>query len=259
MQLKENLVNTALLGTGKKQVTVNELPDALQAEASKLWNDENDNETKFLNICSVAFNFHRSGTGPIKIDLPENAAADETLAYCTDTATRVLKDLLEEKYYSLVWFWTKFCVAKNQIVQPQVLPKYFEWGNSIKKTEAELFTRAIGNRGVWLSKFSKDWDFTEVPQDEFDWETANTANRVKFLETLRLTDPVAVVEKIRSAWKEENALARVELLSSLAVNISKADEDFLLSVSNEKSTKVKDKVLELLKLIPNSRIIQSFE
>ncbi|HLP52732.1 MAG TPA: hypothetical protein VK154_17710, partial [Chitinophagales bacterium] len=73
MQLKETLVNTALIGTGKKPLQLNELPDALQASAAMIAESKADEETKFLSTTAAALNYYRAGVQPVQFSLPANA------------------------------------------------------------------------------------------------------------------------------------------------------------------------------------------
>jgi hypothetical protein len=259
MQLKECIINAALIGTDKKSVSVNELPEQLHSAMTILLDRSEDSETLFLKTAAISLNYYRGGIEPFKVNLNNEKAEDEVKPYCSDSASAVLKDILEEKYYSLTWFWTRCCTERNQIVQARILPKYFEWGMSTKKTTLDFFTNAIGKRGIWLAKFKEEWGFISKAVEEFDWETSGISSRVKHLEQLRKENSPQALEKIKQVWKEENALNRAELLSSLFVNLSKSDEEFLLSLMSDKSQKVKEKALQLIKLIPDSAVIESYK
>ena len=258
MNLKDTIITTALLGTEKKQVNPAEFPDALKPSLEKVLEEDSDNETKFLRLAAIALNYIRAGAMPVNISIPISEAPEEEKAYCPDEAMSVLKELLSNKYQNLTWLWCKRCSNSNLIVQPELLPELFEWGVATKKQWAALFTSVIGKRGIWLSKFSDDWNFVNALEEETDWEIASLLQRLNFLETLRKHNPAEAREKIASVWKEENAAARLELLETLAINISRDDEDFLNQTLTDKSQKVKDKALQLLKLIPDSQLIQRY-
>jgi hypothetical protein len=144
-------------------------------------------------------------------------------------------------------------------VQARLLPKYFEWGASTRKTTIDLFSAAIGKRGIWLAKFKAEWSFVSKAVEEFDWETSGIVNRVKYLEQLRKENSPDAVEKIKQVWKEENAASRAELISALFINLSKSDEEFLVPLLSDKSQKVKEKAFQLIKQIPSSAIIESYK
>jgi hypothetical protein len=259
MQFRNNIINTALLGTEKKQISASELPEILNTSIEQIAKEDSDNETKFLKTAAMALSFYKAGIQPLKLSLEPDEAPDEKLSYCSKEAIRILKETLDSKYHSLTWLWCKKCMGKNLIVQPHLLPDLFEWGVATKKYSAELFRSVIGNRGQWLSKFSDEWGFVRSGDQMTDWETGSIQQRVRYLEGLRVGNPASAIDKIRSVWKEENAANRVELLETIAINISREDEEFLIQISNDKSQKVKEKTLQLLKLIPDSQIILMYQ
>lgn len=259
MQFRNNIINTALLGTEKKQISGSELPEVLNTSIEQIVKDDSDHETKFLKTAAMTLSFYKAGIQPLKVSLEPDEAADEKLSYCSKEAMRVLKEILDDKCHFLTWLWCKKCAEKNLIVQPHLLPELFEWGVATKKHSADLFRSVIGNRGKWLSKFSDEWAFVRSSDHMTDWETGLIQQRVRYLEGLRADDPTSAVDKIRSVWKEENAANRVELLETVAINISRADEEFLIQISNDKSQKVKEKALQLQKLIPDSQIILMYQ
>ena len=258
MQLKSNLINTALLGTGKKQLDVAEIPQWLHADIEHIQATEQDEESRFIKIASLALNVYRAGLQPAKTDLPADVCPPETLPYCNNKAQSILNDLLTDKYYTLVWFWCLQCSKKQQVVQPDILPRFFEWGLANRKNALPLFTAVIGKRGHWLANYNPQWQFLQPPPEQFDWETGTLAQRVNHLQGLRTTQPALAIEKIQQVWNEENAAGRAELLEALKINLTESDESFLKSALTDKSKTVKEKALHLLKQIPASAIIKQY-
>jgi hypothetical protein len=254
MQFRNSIINTALLGTEKKQISASELPESLMTSIEQIEDEDSDNEAKFLKSAAVALSFYKAGIQPLKLSLEPDEASTENLTYCSKEAIRILRETLDYKYHTLTRLWCKKCVEKNLIVQPHLLPDLFEWGVATKKQSTDLFHSVIGNRGLWLSKFSDEWTFARSNDTLVDWETGSIHQRVKYLERLRVEDPALAINKILSVWKEETAANRVELLETINLNISLTDEEFLTQICNDKSQKVKEKALQLLKLIPESQI-----
>jgi hypothetical protein len=256
MSLKENIITNALLGTAKKQLNTDELPDPLKAALEN--QTAEDNETMFLRATSLALSYLKAGTKPLQITVQANEAPDEEKPYCPTEAIMVLKELLSNKFPHLTWFWCKHCCDKGFVVLPEMLPELFEWGVSTKKQWTALFSEVIGKRGLWLSQFSDDWKFVASIDEDGDWETASLPQRVYLLKELRKQNPSEARSKIESVWKEENAAARQELLATLSTALSHEDEAFLTQTLNDKSLKVKEISWQLLKLIPDSAIIQKY-
>jgi len=259
MEFRNNIINTALLGTEKKQLSAAELPPSIQPQIEQILQESTDNETKFLKGATLVLNFCRAGVMPLKVALQPDESPREVLTYCSRDAIRVLRDTLSYKFNTLTWYWCKLCNEKNLIVQPHLLPELFEWGVATRKQHAGLFRQVIGERGVWFSRFSEEWAFVNAAGELTDWDTATLKQRVSYLEQLRNDRPAMAVEKIQAAWKEENAASRVELIGPLAINISLDDEAFLMEILSDKSQKVKEKALQLLKLIPGSELMRVYE
>jgi hypothetical protein len=259
MQFRTNLINIALLGTEKKQVNVSELPEALQATVEKITLEEPDNETKFLKTAAIALNYYRAGVQPEEIPFELDEAPKEQLNYCSKETIKVLKETLDYKYPTLTWFWCNRCRERNLIVQPHLLPGLFEWGISTKKHWSGLFRSVIGHRGIWLSKFSDEWSFVKGEEEMTDWDTASLRQRIAYLRRVRTENAAEAINSIKLVWKEENAASRVELMETLAIGISCADEEFLTQQLNDRSQKVKETAWQLLKLIPTSQIILSYQ
>jgi hypothetical protein len=259
MQFRTDLINTALLGTEKKQVNASELPEALQATVEKINQEDTDNETRFLKTAALTLSYYRAGIQPEEIPFELDEAPKEQLNYCSKEPIKVLKETLDYKYPTLTWFWCKRCREKNLIVQPHLLPALFEWGVSTKKHWSGLFRSVIGNRGIWLSKFSDEWSFVKDDEKMTDWETASLRQRIAYLKKVRTENPAEAIDRIRSVWKEENAASRVELMETLNIGISGADEEFLTQQLNDRSQKVKEIAWELLKLIPGSQVILAYQ
>jgi hypothetical protein len=259
MQFKNNLIDISLLGTSKKDLPLSDLPAPVQDCLNQMQFQDTDATEQFLKASSLSLAYYRAGVEPSKMDLAVDEALPEELAYCSDKAMALLSNLLDEKYYTLVWFWAVRCSESGKIVQPQALPQFFEWGVAEKKYYAPLFVSIIGNRGTWLSKFNTQWGFVKNEEEITDWETAGLLQRVVYLQKLRQSEPSLAIEKIKSVWKEENAAARTDLLATLMVNLGNNDESFIIEALSDKSKQVKEKALELLKLIPGSILINRYQ
>lgn len=261
MQFIETIVNTALLGTEKKNIDSGDFPPFLQEKTNQLLKDaENDKEATFLKISSIALQYFKAGVGPVKTEIQQAICEAESKPYCSDLAANLLKQALEENKTKLIEYWLKSCAEKNQLLSPPLLIPLLTWGSYNKKTQTETIKKIIGNRGFWLTQFNKEWQFLEQPIEttNFDWSTANTNQRIAYLTEFRKTNPSEAFALVLSTWKEENANTRVSLLETLTENVSQAEEEFLLSLTTDKSTKVQQQAWKLLKLIPEAAILKNY-
>lgn len=259
MEFWNNIINTALLGTDKRQVSSSELPAEIAEVYEQLTTNETLNkEEKFLQITSVAFNYRQCGATPfLKEALIFEKAPMETKAYCNANAWQVLTDILEEQSYSLLKFWLQHCYKQQQIVLPEIIPTLFGIAAN-KRNLSVLITQCCGERGLWLTSFNPTWNFYVPENDEDAWQNGTAEQRKKVIKKLHQADPAKAREWLQQTWPSENANAKAELLKQLATSVTAGDADWLESLQEEKSQKIKDFVPGLLKQIPASSIVASY-
>jgi len=259
MEFWNNIVNTALLGTDKRQVSSNELPAEIAEVYEQLATNETlDKEEKFLQITSVAFNYRQCGsTLFLKEDFIFQKAPAETKAYCNAKALQVLSDILQEQSYSLLEFWLQHCYKQQQIVLPEMIPTLFGIAAN-KKNLSIIISQCCGERGLWLSGFNPEWNFYTLENDDDAWQNGTAEQRKKVIKKLHQADPAKAREWLQQTWSSENANAKAELMKQLATSVTEDDVAWLESLQEEKSQKIKDVVLTLLKQIPASSIVTSY-
>jgi hypothetical protein len=149
------------------------------------------------------------------------------------------------------------CNAKEQIVTPELIPALFEIAVN-QKSLRPLITACCGKRGEWLSSFNREWNFYVHESDEAIWQNGTAEQRKRLLQQLRETDPAKGRDWLQQTWSAENANTKAELLKQLENNISPDDTAWLETVLEEKSQKVKEVALRLLKRIPASSVVNSY-
>jgi len=260
MNFFENILNTALLGTEKKQLISSELSTELADLYDQLQgNKELDNEEKFLQIAALGSNYRKCGMVPVKLEnLQENSAPEEDKSYCSESAINVLKDILEEDSDALLKIWLEKCIGKGYVVAPQMVTVLID-NAARSKANRTLIVQCCGKRGAWLIHLNKDWQFlANSESDERVWETGTAEQRRNFLLETRKRDPAMAREMLIATWAVENANIRAELLKQLEANISDEDIEWLETLLNEKSQKVKDEAMRLLKMLPGSNILKLY-
>lgn len=259
MQTWDQIIHTALLGTDKRTLASNELPAELAAAVEQIQNNTTDKEDQFLQIAALAFNYRQCGILPLqKEGVTVSKAAAEEKPYCSPLALQTVKDILDSESNSLLQFWLQLCAAKKQIVTPDLVPALLTIATQQKKLQ-NLVVACCGQRGDWLSKFNPEWNFsTATTQDEL-WQTGSSEQRKAVLEQLRKDDPALARTWLQQTWAQEDAGTKVEWLMILGINIGADDIEFLESLSKEKSKKVKDVALWLLKQIPDSTIVHQYQ
>ncbi len=259
MEFWNHIINTALLGTDKTQISGDELSSDLVAAYEQISSTHAlDKEEKFLQIVSVAFNYRQCGLTPFPAEnIAVKKAEQEVKLYCNAQALQGLKDILEEQSYSLLKFWLQRSIARQRIVVPELIPALFEIAVNQKKLRPYII-QSCGKRGEWLGVFNPDWDFYVQISDEDIWQNGTVEQRRKVLQKIRETDPAKAREWLQQTWATENANAKAELLKQLETNISATDAEWLETLLEEKSQKVKESVYNLLKLISISSIVLTY-
>lgn len=258
MEQWNKIIQTALIGTDKKPIAPNDFDEDLSAAFTKVQSNELiDTEEKFLQSAALVFNYRQSGTTPLQKTVDMAFAEEETRLYCSDFAKQVLKDILSSESNSLLKIWLTQCADNNQLVHPELLPTLFDIAIQQKQLR-NLVEHCGGNRGRWLSKFNSAWQYAEPATDEELWQTGTLDQRKNTLGKIRNTDATKAREWLQQTWQQENAATKQAFLEELATNLSGEDVEWLESLSADKSQKVKDEALRLLKLIPESTIIKKY-
>ncbi|MCW3466561.1 DUF5691 domain-containing protein [Chitinophaga nivalis] len=260
MQCWNHIINTALLGTGKKPVQPTDFPEVLREAAEKIMaTDTLDREDQLLQLGAIAFNYRQSGVQPVTGDVqPLPLCAEEDKAYCPDTARHALHQALDTNSQPLIQLWLDACITANLLAPPDDIPLLLD---SAFKQKALRNAVAIccGKRGEWLAQFNSDWRFSVVAETpEEYWQNGTTQQRTAALKTLRSTDPDLARTWLQDSWPKESAAVKTELLTALYIQPGAADIPWLQSLLTEKSKQVKETVVLLLKKIPGSDIHEQY-
>lgn len=258
MESWNQVINTALLGTDKRELKKEALSADFSDALDLIAQSNNTKEDIFLQTASLVYNYRQCGVLPLRKDTVSIANADvENKQYASSFSHHVLYDIVETGSIPLFRFWLEQCVAKEKIVQPEVIPLLLD--AAVKQKELQVLIRACcGNRGLWLAQFNEAWKYAEEVNDDDLWQTGTLEQRKKLLAKIRKDDPAKGREMLQQVWAQENAAGKTELMQQLSINANSDDVAWLEELLNEKSIKVKEEVLSILKLIPSSSIIQSY-
>lgn len=250
-------MHTALLGTDKRQLKKEDFPQDLAETFELVTEQQADKEIQFLHIASAAFNYRKCGTEPLNKSLQFTKAEAEERAYCSPLAHQLLGDIIAVENFPLLKLWVELCFRNNWVVKPEWVPVLLDLALMYKQIQS-LLVAVTGKRGEWLKGFNEAWKAEEPLTDEELWQTGTLEQRKDFLRKLRSTEPAKARELLQQAWTAENAATKVELLKPFTVNISDEDVTWLESLLKDKSQKVKDEAVRLLKLCPGSAIVQKY-
>ena len=260
MQSWDDIINTAMIGSDKRMITANELPAELAGAAGIILdNNTTGREEKFLQIASLVFNYRQTGVMPLrKEQLTSSIAPQEEKDYCSKMSSNVLKNILAEEGIPLLKLWLQHCNQKNKLIPPEMIPAVLAIGQQQKELQT-LIVSCCGKRGEWLGRFNDSWNFTRPGDHESLWLTGSIEQRKIVLKEIRKSDPVKAREWLQKSWTQEDATTKPVFLEIFKENISEHDIIFLEAMSSEKSKKVKDIALDLLKRIPTSPVILQYQ
>jgi Family of unknown function (DUF5691) len=255
-----HIVNTSMIGTDKKSISTTDLPSALQEPAQLIFsNESSDKEEKFLQIAALVLGFRQSGFVPLKKEQATIPAANaEEKPYCNKMAGQVLKDILYEESIPLLKFWLQQCTDKNQIILPDMIADLMEIA-TVQKSLQSLIARCCGKRGEWLSQFNTTMHFSTAQSPEELWQTGTPEQRRMVIKNTRATNPAMARAWLQQVWPQEDAATKTSFLEILENNINTEDIAFLESIAADKSKKVKEAALDLLKQIPGSSIVLQYQ
>ncbi|MEO5893550.1 MAG: DUF5691 domain-containing protein [Ferruginibacter sp.] len=260
MEIWNNIIQAAMLGTDKRQVVAGEFTEDFTEVMAAVTNNQSiDKEEKFLQASAIVFNYRQCGSLPVYkegIDLPE--APVEEFPVCRQAATNILNDILNEDSLSLLTIWLQFCGKNNQLVTPRLVPVLLNKAEKQKALQG-LVEKCCGRRGEWLAQFNANWSFSSGTSADELWQTGTPDQRKQVLQQLRITDPGTAREWLQQTWPQENANSKAALLKALSINAGNDDIAWLETVATEKAQKVKDEALNILKLIPASAVVQKYK
>src|SRR5687768_7406746 len=117
MQFWQTVTKTAVRGTDKIQISADDIPAGpLKAAAEHIaLNAAKDREEQFLQLAALTFNYRQCGGLPLKKELTPDVAPPETFPYCSDSASLVLSEIIDEESIPLITYWIKQCYKHHLI------------------------------------------------------------------------------------------------------------------------------------------------
>ena len=122
----------------------------------------------------------------------------------------------------------------------------------------KLISEVNGKRGEWLSRFNPAWQFPTTTDQYEIWQNGTGEERKNMIKELRSADPKKARELLAESWDKENGNTKTEFLKLFDGNTNTDDREWLESLLAEKSTKLRDEVLNLLKQLPGSSVTEGY-
>ncbi|HEY1047234.1 MAG TPA: DUF5691 domain-containing protein [Bacteroidia bacterium] len=252
-EIWENYVNTALLGTSKREFKLHEFDSRLSSVIQQIMHQNEENEIRFLRAGVFINQYRKASLSPLDQDAEDIVPCEpEILLPCPEHLSSVYGRLLQEVNQELM----HLCLDKIMELDCHLPFKYLASSLNLFGESNDLKNKILkcaGNRGKWLMNF-----YSGTPKIEQLPETifidGNTAERLWAFEKLRHTAPDQARELLESTWKTEPAAFKTEVLKKMRINLSENDENFLITATKEKGSKVVKEAYANLLVLPNSNV-----
>jgi len=253
MSFSSEIIKSALLGTDKYSPKVDA---ALGADYEIITQNQEDKEDAFLKLAFSTFLYEECGIELRQKHFAESMAPGEEKAYASPKFNAFLRRYLQQNDEQMLAFCLKQLITKNQLVAPDIIPSLFK---KVNKNNRNNISAVCGHRGAWLCTKNKNWQNIFIDHVELEnFETANFESRKALLADLRNTDPEKVIELVKTFFSQENAQKRLEIVELFEINSGLYDEAFLNELLQDRSTKVVQKAIEILKGLVGSVVNKAF-
>jgi hypothetical protein len=256
MNLWENVVTTALLGTERQPLALPPLGDSLGNVLSRL--NVADRERSLLGAAAAISLHQRAGRLPTTDNQPPLPPCEtDDLPRCNPRSEQHLSLMLSGQHKEVLPEWLAAAATVSKRVPENCLPALLDLGQK-QHDLRDAILPALGKRGRWLAAQNDDWSWA-VGGDEDDetiWQTGSREARRLFLQRLRATSPNRARELVLSTWAEDTPEDRAAFLQTFQTGLSMADEPFLEECLDDRRKEVRSVAVDLLSRLPESRLCQ---
>ncbi|WTW97023.1 DUF5691 domain-containing protein [Streptomycetaceae bacterium NBC_01309] len=288
--LWDDLVSTALVGTGKRPVPGVRPGSALGAAVDGIGRE--DSAERLLDLAALALVHRRSGRRPGAGATPLPACAPDPRPAVPERARGRLRVLLGSSVgdrrtaiAELLPEWLAEARARGFRAPESELPALLDTARSHSELRVDVAALA-GPRGRWLARLNPDWawaarvvaaDLAEDPAssptadqadgadgadgvdradraDEGVWRHGLFGERLAHLSALRQRDPAAARDLLERTWREEPSEDRAQFLAVLRTGLSLDDEPFLEAALDDRGKAVRAGASALLSTLPESAL-----
>lgn len=254
--MQEELIKAALLGTGKVSLQPSGELDEL---ARRIAVNQEDREDSFLKYAGAVFLYQESGLEAAEGMSAIEACPPETKIQLAPAINQYLKDALLAKDEVLFDYLLTRAAQVQRVASANLVPLLLNKALE-RKEKTDKIRSVCGVLGEWLCGLNQEWKLiAEQESLIFDWETDSHQERKQYFRSARWQDPAASLDLLEAGFEKENAVNRAEFIDLLEGGLSVHDEEFLTKSLGDKSKKVKDSALRLLRGLSGSGINQRFK
>lgn len=254
--MNAEILKAALLGTDRHMP---EIPKDAAAIYTKIQALTTSKEDRFLKTAFTSILCEEAGAKPLTIHTQLPECPPEPLAIITGKPAAFLQSALADQQEILFDFLVFRLVQRNEVVQPRLVPAILNRALE-KNTNRQQLLDICGSTGQWLCGLNPQWKELRsgIQVEENIWETGTMAERKLFFSALRKTGSHAAIALLETTWTQENAGNRLAFVELLNEGLSLADEPFLQNLLTDKSQKVRQTAIGLLRQIQGSALNRSY-
>ena len=251
------IVTTALVGTARQGQVKPATGTSVDTLIAAL--PEGEVERKLLLAAGALALYRQAGKRPVQIETAPEPAGPETLRVCSPEAALLLSRFLSGEQTELLPAVLDKMRLLGLRLPYNLLPEALETNQKVLRKA--LFP-VLGQRGLWLSQLNSSWDWVRnylsdeqsalSAEAETIWQEGTTAQRVEILSRLRAIDPDKARAWLEAVWKLEKADVRGEMLRTLEIGLTAADEAFLEKTLDDKAASVRAIAVSILSHLPET-------
>lgn len=264
MQAWKQLLKHAVIGTHQQAfILPDTLPAALEGLRERL--SHASAEQQMLHL-SALLDAYQSAAKPAPTGLcvmPK--AAPESRPCCSAKLKQLGREILafcqtQRNSVPLLAEYLQTLYARGERLPFEMLPNFFEQG--VQSADLRpLLARVSGQRGAWLAQQNSVWAWLQSehfnPQQQMLWQTGNINARYAWLCQCREQAPDLARDLLAEQWQQGSAKERQQLLQALWINLSLADESFLLACQTDRSQVIRRQACQMLGSLAESAYTQA--
>jgi hypothetical protein len=255
MQLWDDLVATALIGTERRPLVLGAPPGPLGDLLGALV--EREPESALLSAAGVLALHRRVGRRPAaKVSPLVEPCPPEVLPPCGPGAAQRLSQLLTGEQRELLAEWLTLVATARQRAPAALLPALL---TAVARHDElhNIVAPVLGESGRWLAAQRPEWQFAvESVEVETTWQTGAREARLTLLRRLRQRDPARARALLEATWNQEQADDRPPVLGALCDGLSLDDEPLLEVALDDRRKPVRQQATSLLRRVPDSGLVR---
>jgi hypothetical protein len=254
MKSWDNLMNSALLGTGKGPgVFLESCPSEISGLLGAV--QTSSEEEKLLVASGALAVWRRAGVRPVRLEPDGDAAAEqETLPPVGPSAASHLRMMLSGTHADVLPEWLDTVRQQGKRIPPELLPALLNHVTSRPDLKL-LAIPVMGCRGAWLTRKNAEWACHSTGLEFDAWETGSGPERIEMLGRLHRSDPTRALSLLEAAWPTEAAGMRRQFIDAFQDSVGAGDEAWLERCLDDKSKEVRRSAVESLCRISQSALV----